>query len=433
MRLWVYRFLYIAVEMLAAWLYCDQTLKSKRPQWLSLISFFAVYLLFGLLYLTDAVPLVWLCVGYFAGNFVLLLFNYRCDLMTCVFQGGYIAYLMITARVLVALAVVFLRADAYVTAALVVRSGQAFLVCGVVFYILAQISVRCFKLTKNTQQTGNAMAVLVFLPLFSAWVAMETVYRKLDADVVSLDILQTVSVLLLLFLGFVVLLVYAHVQKVIDERLALELQIQKERANADYYNMLNEQYTNQRILVHDTHRHLQSIKNLLSENDSPALMEYVEEMEKEVHSQQMVRLCDNAVLNAILFRHAEFCRLHDMEYSFDIREHAVDAMNAVDITALFDNLLSNAVESAAKAEKRFVELSAIRDDVSLLITLVNACDVPPETDETGALVTRKDDKASHGIGTKSIARVVKKYNGVSDFYYVAAERQFHMVIHIPLL
>lgn len=433
MILWVYRFLYIAVEMLAVWLYCDQIFKSKRHQWVTPISFYAVYSLLGFLYMEEAVPIVWLCAGYFVGNCALLLFNYRCDLMTCVFQGGYTTYLMITARVLVALAVLFVRADNPLLAALIVKSDQIFLVCGVVFCILSQISVRCFKLTKNTQQTGSFMAVLVVLPLVSAWVAMETVYRQLGKKVISLDMLQTVSVLLLLLLGFVVLLVYIHVQKVIEERLALELQIQKERANADYYNMLNEQYTNQRILVHDTSRHLQSIKNLLSENDSPALMEYVQEMEKEVHSQQMVRLCDNAVLNAILFRHAEFCRQNGIEYSFDIREHAVDAMNAVDITALFDNLLSNAVESAARAEKRFVELSAVKDDVSLLVTLVNTCDAPPETDEAGGLVTKKDDKASHGIGTKSIARVVKKYSGVSDFYYIAAERQFHMVIHIPLL
>ena len=156
-------------------------------------------------------------------------------------------------------------------------------------------------------------------------------------------------------------------------------------------------------------------------------------MEKEVHSQQMVRLCDNTVLNAILSRHAEFCCQHNIEYSFDVREHAVDTMNAVDITALFDNLLSNAVESAVKAENRFVELSAVKDEVSLLVTLVNTCDAPPKMNEAGELLTGKDDKANHGIGTKSIARVVKKYNGMSDFYYVAAERQFHMVIHIPLM
>ena len=343
-------------------------------------------------------------------------------------------YLLFAVRVLAALLVVYTRAEWEHAAQALSGNYEFTVVYGVAFYFLLQISTRYFRLPEASHWNGNAMIALIILPLVAAWITTEMVYGMMvKADGTAGDILLTACIVLLLFLGFVVFAVYAYVQKAAGERLALELQIQKERANAEYYSMLNEQYTNQRILVHDTSRHLQSIKNLLSENDSPALMEYVAEMEKEVHSQQMVRLCDNAVLNAILFRHAEFCRQNGIEYSFDIREHAVDSMTAVDITALFDNLLSNAAEAAIQAEKRFMELSAVRDDVSLLITLVNACDTPPETDGSGALVTGKSDKNSHGIGMKSIARVVKKYGGVSDFYYNPDERQFHMVIHIPLL
>ena len=39
----IYQFLVAATEMIAVWVYYDQTLESKRPQWAGWLSFFAVY------------------------------------------------------------------------------------------------------------------------------------------------------------------------------------------------------------------------------------------------------------------------------------------------------------------------------------------------------------------------------------------------------
>lgn len=67
----------------------------------------------------------------------------------------------------------------------------------------------------------------------------------------------------------------------------------------------------------------------------------------------------------------------------------------------------------------------------MLVSVINSCDLPPIKDANGNFKTRKDDAASHGYGTKSIARIVNKYNGISSTYYDAEAKEFHSLIRFP--
>jgi sensor histidine kinase regulating citrate/malate metabolism len=63
----------------------------------------------------------------------------------------------------------------------------------------------------------------------------------------------------------------------------------------------------------------------------------------------------------------------------------------------------------------------------VVVSLVNDCDTPPRKD----LRTTKKDGTHHGIGLKSIQRVVERYHGIQTVYYDEKNRQFHHVIHFP--
>ena len=106
-------------------------------------------------------------------------------------------------------------------------------------------------------------------------------------------------------------------------------------------------------------------------------------------------------------------------------------MDAPSITALYGNLLSNAVEGAEGSRGRTVELRVTNHDQGIVISLVNDCDTAPRTDGFGRLVTKKTDTQAHGVGLKSIERVVRRYGGVQTVYYDQKNHQFHHVIHFP--
>ena len=105
-------------------------------------------------------------------------------------------------------------------------------------------------------------------------------------------------------------------------------------------------------------------------------------------------------------------------------------MNEVDLTALLDNVLQNAVESAVKSEKKYVSFSAFRvNDNFMKMLISNSCDTAPVFDKKGNLRSSKKGK-NHGWGTKSVARVIKKYDGDVNYRYIADKAQFECDIVI---
>ena len=121
----------------------------------------------------------------------------------------------------------------------------------------------------------------------------------------------------------------------------------------------------------------------------------------------------------------------NLKITFDIRQHSVDFISAYDITAIFDNLLTNAEEAAKNTSEKYIKLSATQQgETGVLITVINSCDSAPDMDEDGNIKTKKKDKEHHGVGLKSVKQAVQRYHGVSRMYYSNEENRFHSVIHL---
>ena len=63
--------------------------------------------------------------------------------------------------------------------------------------------------------------------------------------------------------------------------------------------------------------------------------------------------------------------------------------------------------------------------------IINSCDSEPKT-KNGKLITSKSDKSTHGLGTKSISKIVNKYDGELQWDYNGNEHTFKLTIIIPL-
>ena len=85
----------------------------------------------------------------------------------------------------------------------------------------------------------------------------------------------------------------------------------------------------------------------------------------------------------------------------------------MDISALFGNVLDNAIESVEKLdapEKRLIHLYVAQQKNFLCIKIENYCE-EKLTFRNGMPQTTKKDKRFHGFGMKSIQSTVKKYGG----------------------
>ncbi len=120
-------------------------------------------------------------------------------------------------------------------------------------------------------------------------------------------------------------------------------------------------------------------------------------------------------------------------FEWNVREGCTGMMDAVTITALYSNLLSNAVEAAGQSKEKKIEFSAIYkpEQKSIVISVVNSCDLPPIPDGKGFFRSTKNTSQFHGVGMKSIARVLEKHHGISTHYYDNVHKRFHYLIQIP--
>ena len=95
---------------------------------------------------------------------------------------------------------------------------------------------------------------------------------------------------------------------------------------------------------------------------------------------------------------------------------------------MLDNLLENAFEAAKSSEKKQIELYIDnRNEKYILFDIINSSDTEPKT-IGGFYISTKKNKNPHGIGLKSISRIVKRYSGNLDCNYNNSKKIFQTSI-----
>jgi hypothetical protein len=210
----------------------------------------------------------------------------------------------------------------------------------------------------------------------------------------------------------------------------MQLMLQKEADTAEYYEMLLSQYENQNILIHDLKKHLQSIELLNEKGKNEKITAYIQSLMNGSDLKETSRICDDAMLNAILSRYQRQCKEKGIDFHADIRSNAFVHLHQNDLTSLFCNLLDNAVEAAEHIPDSFIELTAQKKEnlPFVVLVLINSCRIMPKCDPDGYPISNKPDKTRHGFGIKSIRKVVKQYQGDMQMYYDTDSATFHTII-----
>ena len=202
---------------------------------------------------------------------------------------------------------------------------------------------------------------------------------------------------------------------------------QKEKNTSNYYELLREQNENSKVLIHDITRHLNTVKQLSEDKDSN-IAKYISEIVNDFSVMNPIDYCNNPTVNLITHRYYEICKKNNINFSINIKNANIDFIKEHDITALLDNLLENAVESALQTNDKFIDFSiCTRNSNFVIIKVSNSCNKKPKY-INGNLVSSKNTSCTHGIGTRSIKRVVAKYSGNLEMKYDSDSNTFTSTI-----
>lgn len=416
-------------EGITAWSYFEQVFERKGSRKVEIWMFILGYTL--LFVLSQFKNVLVNTVAFLFVNLILLFSNFACKKLIGIIQVAFLTVVMGGTEVLAGNLMSCLSHDfkAY-QYDISVMIPLSVLSCLLYFFVI-QIIAKLIKPAKDGTDTSTVF-LLSILPVVSVLITMTIAYISITTRIKPIvGILMAISVIALLMVNILVTVVYNHIQKMYNDRLELELIAQKAKMDTENYKILENQYENQRVLIHDIRGHMQVMRGLLESKNYDELENYLLDMEQDPALQKIVRLCDNTVLNVILVHHASICKSLGIDVDFDIRQHSVDFISAHDITAIFDNLLTNAEEAAKNTSEKYIKLSATQQgETGVLITVINSCNFAPDMDEDGNIKTKKKDKEHHGVGLKSVKQAVQRYHGVSRMYYSNEENRFHSVIHL---
>ena len=312
---------------------------------------------------------------------------------------------------------------------LILQSASSKILYFILTYIISKIS---FK--QNNFKFNAKSSLLFLLPISSILMLIGIFYvAKTNNTDNSTYILFCIATIILMYSNIIVFWVHESTIKAEQQNAELKLQQQKSEIDTAYYSILQNQYEDSNILIHDIKRHLMSIKELSESNNNDGINQYIENLYGNYDIKYIKKYSSNNLVNAIINRYLSTFKKSKIDFFCDIRDIDFSFISDNDLTAILDNLLENSFEASDKSTDKNIELLIYPTNANYItIKLSNSCDEAPIINN-GRLFTTKEKSSIHGYGIKSIKRIVKKYNGYMSLDYKESDNIFCVKIVLKTL
>ena len=287
---------------------------------------------------------------------------------------------------------------------------ELILVYAVIFTILALMELNLKKDLEELHITRRELLVVIIIAA-SVFAMSNLSYLDQNGLFSGTFVMDIFIIRTLVDLSGIAVLYAYHVQvKEIQIRFEkdtlhniMEMQYKNYQLSKENIDMVNQKY-------HDLKHQINLLKTQAYVGKSTS---YLEKMEREIRVYETQNKTGNQILDAVLTNKAMICQNKEIELKFIVDGGALSYMEDMDVSALFGNMLDNAIESAEKQQekqKRLIWLYVTKEKQFVRIRTENYCDEKVRF-KNGMPVTTKKDRRLHGYGMKSIKSTVEKYHG----------------------
>jgi len=196
-----------------------------------------------------------------------------------------------------------------------------------------------------------------------------------------------------------------------NEQTLLQMQVAAAQVHLEE---LKESQEKAIIYRHDMRHHLNLINSYLIDNNKEAAQKYIAEVEKIIENTVVEKYCNNYTVNLILCSYISKAINEQITVKTQINLAEKNTVSNMDLCVIFANGIENAINASKLIQNinhRKIQLVCKTKVDKLLIQITNNYE--------GTVIFENhmpvSSKENHGLGTKSIAAVVQKYNGVYSF------------------
>lgn len=298
------------------------------------------------------------------------------------------------------------------------------------FYGISIFVFLFFKLKRYRNKEFGTYWYMVIMPIGST-ICILSIRYLVEQVAVSKQILIfcLASCIFLLLGNTITFLIYESAQKNNQKIMEMKITEQRNIINENYLKVLEEKNNALQILAHDIKHHLSTISSIACSDE---VDKYISLIIGDVQKYVDIGKTGNRILDLIISKYYSICNEYQISFKIHNFSDNLSFMNDKDISSLMNNLLDNAVEAASKCEtNREISLAMHKKKSGMhILTLTNSC-VSKPIHNNRQLVTTKSDLKLHGIGTKSVKKVIQKYNGDAEWFYDEEKHQFQIVVIFP--
>lgn len=195
--------------------------------------------------------------------------------------------------------------------------------------------------------------------------------------------------------------------KQIDKRIAV---YQRELIETHYREVEN-MYRQMRGWRHDYRNHIQTMKILAANDDLQGLKQYLDELDHDLNTLDLVVKTGNAMADAILNSKISLARAKDINVHVDAHIPVKLKMSEIDLCCIIGNLFDNAIEAslALPEEERMIRVYMDMKNTQLYISFTNFTATKKLQKVGNGFHTTKGE--GHGFGLVRIDNIVERLDG----------------------
>ena len=204
---------------------------------------------------------------------------------------------------------------------------------------------------------------------------------------------------------------YSLFLKLSEEKHEAELLEYQMMAYRNQINVMLESVGKMKMFRHDMKHHLTELRFMAERKDFSEFQRYLNAMEEFFEKPSEIVLSGNVEVDSVLNYMLQ--KAKEMQLNTTVKVAIPEDMkHSFDLNIIIGNLFQNAIDAAVETEEKFLGVELSLKSGVLVLEIENS--FLPERirkDKYGNFLTTKKDSESHGIGLKSVKRMVEKYHG----------------------
>lgn len=298
----------------------------------------------------------------------------------------------------------------------------------IAFLILKQTSDK-----SHSKMTNKLFFTYLCVPITTLGIMITIFYSGVDfARYVILRIVMTLFFIFMLLGNMVLFYAFQKHTEDINESARREVTLIHKNAEIERLTKIAEINDDYSEVVHNMTHFLKVIEQLVMENNVENIREIVEELTGRLIQREIYEYSNHKMINTILSEYVAKADKNEIKFDVYVEPGCIiKQVKDIDIVSMFGNILDNVFEAASKGDHASVVFRMFMHEKGKMCIIKAINDyVEDIIEKNGIIQTTKKEKGIHGIGLKSIAKTVEKYEG--SFSYYTENKKFYAILILPV-